>query len=234
MMELNSMVWRRILAAAGLLVLLLAANAAPANAAGADPGVLPPPASPYGSTYAEWSARWWQWALAVPAADNPLNDGSDCLHVAEEQSGLVWFLGGAIDESINAERNCSVPLGKALFFPVINVECSTVEAPPFFGADAGALRTCVDAFTFANAYAEVDGVAVRNVERYFVQSPPFDFTLPPDNVLGVAAGTGSSVSNGIYLLLPPLSAGEHVIRFGGTYPDFDFSIAMTYHLTLGK
>lgn len=40
--------------------------------------------------------------------------------------------------------------------------------------------------------------------------------------------------NGIYLLLPPLSAGEHVIRFGGTYPDFDFSIAITYHLSVGK
>ena len=108
-----------------------------------------------------------------------------------------------------------------------------MEAPPFYGAEADALRTCADGFALAGAYAEIDGAAVHNVERYFVQSPVFEFTVPPGNVLGVAAGTGSSVSNGIYLLLPPLSAGEHVIRFGGTYPDFDFSIAMTYHLTVG-
>jgi hypothetical protein len=232
--QFNLVLWRRILAVTGLLAILLAGNAAPASANGADPGVVPPPARPYGSTYAEWSARWWQWALAIPDARNPLKDGSDCLHVAEEQSGPVWFLGGAIDESINAERNCSVPAGKALFFPVINVECSTLEAPPFYGADGDALRTCVDGFTLADAYAEIDGVAVRGLARYFVQSPVFDFTLPPDNVLGLPEGTGSSVSNGIYLLLPPLSAGAHVIRFGGTYPDFDFSIAITYRLSIGK
>ena len=233
-MQINLALGRRILAVAGLLAILLSGNPAPAAAKGADPRVLPPPARPYGSTYAEWSARWWQWALAIPAAGNPLNDGSDCLHVAAGQSGPVWFLGGAIDESTNAERNCAVPAGKALFFPVINVECSTVEAPPFYGADADALRTCANGFTLAGAYAEIDGVAVRDLDRYFVQSPVFDFTLPPDNVLGVAAGTGSSVSNGIYLLLPPLSAGEHVLRFGGTYPDFPFSIAITYHLSVGK
>ena len=151
-MQLNPVLWRRILAVTGLLAILLAGHAAPASANGADPGVLPPPARPYGSTYAEWSARWWQWALAIPAASNPLNDGSDCLHVAEGQSGPVWFLGGAIDKSANLERNCSVPVDKALFFPVINVECSTLEAPPFYGADGDALRTCVDGFTLADAY----------------------------------------------------------------------------------
>ena len=233
-MQLKLTLWRRALVAAGLVAILLSGNTAPARAGSTNHPVLPPGASPYGSTYAEWSARWWQWALAIPAASNPLNDGSDCLHGAEGQSGSVWFLGGAIDVSTNTERNCSVPVGKALFFPVINVECSTVEAPPFYGADADALRTCADGFAFAGVYAEIDGIAVRNVERYLVQSPVFDFTLPQNNVLGLAAGTGSSVSNGIYLLLPPLSAGEHVIRFGGTYPDFDFSIAITYHLSVGK
>ena len=146
----------------------------------------------------------------------------------------MWFPGGAIDKSANLERNCSVPVDKALFFPVINVECSTLEAPPFYGADGDAVRTCVDGFTLANATAEIDGVAVRDVVCYLVQSPVFDFTLPPDNVLGLPEGTGSSVSNGIYLLLPPLSAGEHVVRFGGAFPDFGVTLAITYHLSVGK
>jgi len=225
--------WRGAVAALCLAIASVVGSVMPASAQNANPGILPPPARPHGSTYAEWSARWWQWALSIPADRNPLNDGSDCLHVATGQRGQVWFLGGAIDVSTSAERHCSVPAGKALFFPLINVECSTVEAPPFFGTTEAELRACADGFAFADVYAEIDGVAVSDLDRYLVQSPKFNFTLPPDNVLGVAPGVGSSVSDGHYLMVAPLSAGEHVIRFGGTYPDFDFSIAMTYHLTVG-
>lgn len=233
-MKRSLVFWRYAIAVFCLVIASVAGPAMPASAQNANPGVLPPPARPHGSTYAEWSARWWKWALSIPADRNPLNDGSDCLHVAEGQSGQVWFLGGAIDVSTNADRHCSVPAGKALFFPLINVECSTVEAAPFFGTTEDELRACADSFAFADVFAEIDGVAVKDVDSYFVQSPKFDFTLPPNNVLGVAPGAGSSISDGHYLMVAPLSAGEHVIRFGGTYPDFDFSIAMTYHLTVGR
>ena len=65
------------MAALALLVLALVpavVQAAPSEA------VLPPTAKPYGQTYSEWAARWWQWALGQPISTNPVLDqtGENC------------------------------------------------------------------------------------------------------------------------------------------------------------
>src|SRR5690242_15482225 len=57
-----------------------------------NPGVIPVNASPYGATYGEWSARWWQWAFSLPVDHHPLFDTADC---SAGQSGPVWFLGAS-------------------------------------------------------------------------------------------------------------------------------------------
>ena len=47
-----------------------------------NPGVIAPDdaKSQTGQTYGEWSATWWQWALAIPVPNNPLLDttGQNC------------------------------------------------------------------------------------------------------------------------------------------------------------
>lgn len=35
---------------------------------------LPLPVKPYGMSYQEWSAKWWQWALSLPIDQNPFFD----------------------------------------------------------------------------------------------------------------------------------------------------------------
>jgi hypothetical protein len=209
---------------------------APAAAQNADSlGILPPPFEWYGRTYEEWSAQWWQWAFSLPIDQNPFYDeGGTCANGANGQSGPVWFLTGVINTSGTAVRNCTVPEGVALFVPLINAECSTLEAPPFFGSNEKELRACVKRIKIKNVFAEIDGVRVPNVTRYKAMSPLFEFTAPDNNVLGVPPATGESVADGYYLLLDPLSAGQHTIRFGGTFPDFGFSLDITYNLTVGS
>src|SRR5262249_33125691 len=65
------------------------------NGSGArgNPGVLPPSSNPYGRSYGEWGAAWWQWALSLPLSESPLNDPTGA-HIAAGQSGPVWFLSG--------------------------------------------------------------------------------------------------------------------------------------------
>src|SRR5262245_26501057 len=68
--------------------------------------------------FKQLSAEWWQWALSIPAAENPQLDttGGDCV---VGQRGDVWFLAGTFGGG-TVTRTCSVPEGTVLFFPVVN------------------------------------------------------------------------------------------------------------------
>ena len=62
--------------AAALLTVAMGLPAAPATANGGDAGVFAPQAHPYGSSYGEWAAKWWQWVLTQPTPTNPLLDAT--------------------------------------------------------------------------------------------------------------------------------------------------------------
>jgi hypothetical protein len=161
----------------------------------------------------------------------------------------VWFLGGTFTVFEFqpgavvgvAERSCSVPHGKALFFPIVNAECNTIEDP---NDTEDKLRVFANdlADHIGNLHAAIDGEDLTNISRYRVESPPFTFgPLPPNNVPGKMEGsTADSVSDGVYLMLAPLSSGQHDIHFSGeavfTTPedgfDFTFQLDITYHVTV--
>ena len=222
-----------------LLTLLFSALVGQATGANSNPSVLPINSTPYGKTYGQWSAEWWKWAFSLPVDQNPYFDEGGCQHGANGQSGPVWFLTGVVNVSGTAERTCSVPAGKALFFPLLNVECSTVEGN---GATEAELRNCTDFYMnlVTDLFCEVDGVPVKDLQSYRAASSLFNFgPLPDNNVLeyfGIDAPQGTisaSVADGFYLMLTPLRSGQHTIRFGGTFGDpINFTLDITYHLTV--
>jgi hypothetical protein len=218
---------------ATLVAIALFAPAPGWTAAGPAPqvDVYPPSAQPYGRSFGEWTAAWWQWAISMPITANPLMETAEC---DAGQSGPVWFLGGSFVNATTT-RECTLPSGRAILLPVLNVECSTVEAPPFYGADEAELRACVaplmDAVT--DLHATIDGEAVEDLAAYRVQSPLYSFSAPADNVLFVPGPvSGQSVSDGYWLFIPPLSAGQHTLRFGGTIPLFGLTLDVTYNVTV--
>lgn len=132
---------------------LLTVTTRPAHAA-ASPGIRPPQSHPYGHTYNEWADRWWQWVDAIPQSVNPIIDptGANC---AIGQSGPVWFLAGSPGGSY--ERSCTVPAGKAIFFPVANYQEDAREAVPdyaFFSSE-----DCPDVFGAAFCTTAADLLA---------------------------------------------------------------------------
>ena len=36
-----------------------------------EPQIFPINSKPFGLTYGEWAARWWQWALSIPLFGQP-------------------------------------------------------------------------------------------------------------------------------------------------------------------
>ncbi len=167
--------------------------------------VFPPQEIVHGATLGEWNARQWQWTASFPAGVNPGQDvsGTTCGY---GQSGPVFFV----------PRNfppCVVAEGVAIFVPVVGAQCSTAEAPPYFGRDEEALRACAaaDVDRYTGLAVSVDGRDLPDIGAYRASSPLFPLPLPANNVLGAPAGMASAVADGYQLILAPLPPGEHEV-----------------------
>lgn len=201
-----------------------------------NPGIARPGSSPRGLTYARWQTRWWKWLLAQPSTVNPAADatGADC---AQGQSGDVWFLAGNFGGATT--RNCTIPSGKALFFPVVNVVWVQFKTDP--PATVKDLRQQLrPALLPSTLSVTIDGRPVVKPEQYLDESTVFTARLPDDNIFGVddtlcdrdRAGRlacSPSLDLGYYLFVRPLSKGAHTIRFTAATP-VGFSLDVTYNL----
>lgn len=207
--------------AASIVAVVLALGVAAVSlAANPNPGVLPPNSNAQGHGLAGWSAEWSKWLISIPNPVNPLFDttGENC---GQGQSGHVFFL--ASNFVTTDTIPCHVPTGKAIFFGITTVECSTVEAPPFFGATEEALRDCAkcwaDLIVPSSLEVTLDGRELQQLSRYRAASPLYTFEYPADNIFGIPGGpaTGDSVADGYYIYLNPLSAGTHSLSFSGMF-----------------
>ncbi len=190
-----------------------------------DPRVLPPESNPFGLTYGEWAARWWQWAFSLPATHHPGFGTTEC---SAGQSGPVWFLSGAFCGSVgttvfpcvnNTVSSCQIPAGKALWTGSWGDEDSFIEEP--VGTTEATLRSNAKSVVDqCSGTVTVDREPVRLVRicssgstcspaqaplyTYRLPSPPTTPPSPPttpyDNVL---AAVGEDLyANSINGLMP--------------------------------
>jgi hypothetical protein len=163
------------------------------------------------------------------------------------QTGNVWFLGGVFNVSGIATRDITVPTGTFLFFPIMNFEadsyfCVTLDPPLALDELRHFATRAEDPDVITALSASIDGVPVADPFQYREQSPVFSVSVPSNNIAcGITPGTyGPVVDNGYYLMVPPLSPGNHTIEFAGTsigtndptipFPLGAFSLHVTYHI----
>jgi len=234
----------RCLATAALLALAFGAPAT-AAAAGGDRDVFVPQSQPYGKAYSEWAAAWWTWVVRQPTPVNPLLDttGANC---AQGQSGRVWFLAGTFTNGASITRACTIPTGTSVLFPVVNrAYFGFLNDPPEERTEEFVRSRVAGVAAAQDLRASLDGTSVPGVERWFEESALFRVVLPVDNILGVEGGTGPGQAPGLvmdpsgdagfYLMLKPLSPGDHTVRFSGRVPRPgrpDFTVDITYRLTV--
>jgi hypothetical protein len=199
--------------------------------------LFPPSSKPYGSTYGDWTAKWWQWAYSIPKERNPITDtsGANC---AQGQKGPVWFLAGTTGGP--AERTCNIPAGKAVLFPVVAAECSYAEYPQLKTEQQ--LRSCAASQEdHVTLQASVDGTNIQGLQGYRAQSPLFNFTVPKNNIVGISTDSSNNtqgVSNGYWVFLKPVTAGSHTVHFSGVSTTYaatgvnTYSTEVKYHLTV--
>jgi len=180
--------------------------------------ILPPQSHPYGHTYAEWSARWWQWSLEQstknlePVSEPELNDG----HVRFLAGSLLLLAGGAA----SVTNHITIPDGTPLFLSILSVWDDNSGCPNFTTFTAKQMKaTVADEWTAVTVTScTIDGHPVAGLGNpattdYLVLSPAFSYTTAEDgNVLaGIFRNAARSPRNSS--LTSPRRSHSHGSRF---------------------
>ena len=155
----------------------------------------------YGRTYAQRSARRWQYMFSIPVNRNPLTDttGRNC---GVRQSGPVFFLGTTYNNPSTVSRTCTVPRGRALFFPIVNVKND--NTPPFAGP--GETQGGPTPFTFEELLARARGVVDK--------AHDLSADLDGRPITGIDLTSGYRVSAPSFRVRPP---ANNLLLAGGEY-----------------
>lgn len=204
------------------------------------------PATPYKHVKqpSEENVRaWLQWVMAQPDASGPITDqtGEKC---AVGQQGQVWFLAGNYGGT--TVRECDIPAGKKLFFPLLNRWCVfPSEHYPDEESIAADLPFIQELYDWDRDNAceltlRLDGQELMDYDTmyedlYIRLGELFDLELHPEHWAShaFAGGVMPASGAGFYVQLQPLSAGDHVLELGGTNCANGFNVDVTYLLHVG-
>ena len=227
---------------------LICFAAGPALANGDEVEIVDIDEDPEGQTYGRWAAAWWEWGFEIPGATNPLVDMTG-EHCGERQAETdVWFLAGFLgDPGGPVVRECTVPEGRFLFFPLINSAAAAFLNDPPEQRTEEFIREVARCQFGVELFLEVDGEEVEedeDLQELFTgesgnQSPLFNVQLPPGNLFGFTEDSlpellfSPTAEEGYYAMLEPLEPGEHTIHWVASgCGDPDFTQDITYHLTV--
>lgn len=185
---------------------------------------------PFGQTWQYWTTKWWQWFLSIPEDSNPAIDNTGEKSSVDQLNPNVWFLASTING--RAVRTVRIPPGKGVLFPIINVTISNSENPH--------LTTDQDLISFVNAdmsdivnkRANIDGQDFSLTKEDHIQSPPFDFYFPRNNIFSAKQGIARGVGDGYWIFMRPLQRGKHVVNTYGSCMSGKIQIGMRLEMII--
>jgi hypothetical protein len=188
---------------------------------------------PYGESYGFWTTRWWRWALSSSYFTNPLLDETG-VHSHTNQWGNVWFLAGKLGSENRKlpRRKCSIPVMKAVLFPILNCEANSLEYPELITEDDLLNHVVKDVNSVVLTDCFINGRRIRP-ER--VQSDPrvFELTIPPDNPLGLErTGKTRAAADGYWVFLKPMSTRHLSLDFEGSCENGRLHSGATYSIDI--
>ncbi|MGH9858019.1 MAG: hypothetical protein ACRD4B_09265 [Acidobacteriota bacterium] len=182
-------------------------------------------------TYGQWTVRWWQWLTAIPTKVNPAADENGVNATVNQTDPNVWFLAGTLGGR-SVHRNCTIPFGRSVLFPVINYEMNPIEKPELRTESQLVTHVIKDEDDITNLEAIIDG---QEIPIYRVRSDPpmFSLTFPADNLFDASdGGTTRATSDGYWVFLKPLEHGKHKLFFAGSCSAGSRNVKATYNLTV--
>jgi len=229
----------------GILIAFLLAGTAPLAEGArwrATAPVFPPNSNPYGHTYGEWSAIYFDTEFRTvwdPEACSSGRIGNVELLQSNFGGPGMW--------------ECEVPPGTAF---LVNVVTAFFLCPTDCGPDGAApngtpeeiqaaAQDAIDSLPTIGYILEcdIDGVPVQNVWSYRAQSPVFYGEIVEGCVFNAVAPEffppgpyGPAATDGFMVMVQPLPEGEHEIHFraviGTSFPEPLFETEVTHHVTV--
>jgi hypothetical protein len=180
-----------------------------------EPEMYPLNSKPFGKSWEEWAALWCNWLLSIPRKINPALDttGANCFH--NQDNPNVWYLAGSFYNEKTIVRKCKIPKGRSIFFAILDKEDSFAEDSDLSTKEQLKERAKRSMDQVKYLEASVDGIQLKNLYDYRIQSTYYDLIFPTDPVYDVKPGLTCSIVNGYFVFLKPLPPGDHEIHFAG-------------------
>jgi hypothetical protein len=210
-----------------------------------------PPTAPENNDFGALTAVWWKWvydheAVAVGRTNTfPILDTTGQFAAVGQRNGIgpankFFFLVGTFPDAGKVTRTVTVPRGKALFFPIINIETDNAVAPPpprpfTVPQLRQQAKDAIDTATGLAATFDREPVRI-----FRAVSPVFAYTLPANNSIydffelvgpQFEGTVKPAVGDGYWSYIPPPAPGQHVLKFRSANVN-DFTLDVTYHLTV--
>jgi hypothetical protein len=197
-----------------------------------NPGIYSTNSTPHGIPYPQWTQEYWRWDFSLPKAQHP-RDNYTPEKCANGQHGPVWFLPELL--SGTQERTCTIPSGKSILVAHLDGECDSSD--PTLHNDQDLRKCATEGQDYGVISATLDGVPIKNLDRYRIVSGFYNLTIPADNIFNEPPGIYRAFTNGWFVFLEPPHPGTHHLRLTVSVqnpikPQYNYASDVTYHLII--
>jgi hypothetical protein len=207
---------------------------------------------PFGISYSDWVAKFWNWDLSIPIDSQTntlagLKDNGCLMHKENSMVMLVDTAAGGI-----WNQKCTISRTEGILIPIWTGECDQA-LKGFEGYSFKQLSECARAYDLGivKGQVKVDDIPVATLDAVDyktnimnnvteVYTKQFNATVPKEShLISERYGTFPAAAHGWFVFLKPLPPGDHVVYYQNSVAATTLSGAgninsaqFTYHLNV--